>query len=80
MECDTLTHVTHPVRLLPTGSTARNPTTTKPLPSVDDIWAIAELETEEDAIIIAQNEIAYLDDMSLEGDTDDDVSDIREEV
>jgi hypothetical protein len=77
MECDTLTHVTHLVRLLPTGSKARNPTTTKPLPLVDDIWAIAKLETEEDAIITAQNKNGYLDDMSLEGDTDDGVSDIR---
>jgi hypothetical protein len=38
---------------------------TEPLPSVNDIAAIAKLETQEDAIIIAQNKIAYLDDMSL---------------
>jgi hypothetical protein len=46
----------------------------------NNIAAIAKLETQEDAIIIAQNEIAYLDDMSLEGDTDDNVSNIREVV
>jgi hypothetical protein len=33
-----------------------------------------ELETKEGAIIIAQDEIACLDDMSLEGDIPDDVS------
>jgi hypothetical protein len=53
---------------------ARNPTVREPLPSVDNIVAIAKLETEEDAIIIAQNEIACLDDMSLEGDLPDNVS------
>jgi hypothetical protein len=73
-ECNTDPHVTH------TGSTSGNRTGTEPLPSVNDIMAIAQLETQEDAIIIAQNEIAYLDDMSLEGDTNDDVSDIREVV
>ena len=48
------------------------------LPSVDDIAAIAELDTDENAIIIAQAEIDYLDDLSLEGDIPDDVSDIEE--
>jgi hypothetical protein len=51
---------------------------TKPLPSVEDILAIAPLETEEDAIIIGQDEIAYPDDLSLEGDIPDDMSDIVE--
>jgi hypothetical protein len=41
---------------------------------VDDIAAVTKLETEEDAIIIAQDEITYLDDLSLEGDIADDVS------
>jgi hypothetical protein len=40
--------------------------------------AIAESETMEDAILIARQEFDYLDDMSLEGDIPDDVSDIRE--
>ncbi len=48
------------------------------LHSVDDILAIAELETPADAIMMAQDEIACLDDMSLEGDIPDDVSDIEE--
>jgi hypothetical protein len=37
------------------------------MPLVDDIAAIAKLETEEDAIFIAQDEIGYLDYLSLEG-------------
>jgi hypothetical protein len=45
---------------------------------VDDIVPISELETEEDAIIIVQDEITYLDDLSLEGDIPDNVSDIIE--
>jgi hypothetical protein len=52
----------------------------EPLPSVDGIAAIAELETEEDAIIIAQNKIACLDDMSLEGDLPDNISDNRDNL
>jgi hypothetical protein len=79
-ECDADPHVTHLVDLVHTGSIAGNHMGTEPLPLVNDIAAIAKLETEEDAIIIAQNKIAYLDDMSLEGDTDDDVSDIREVI
>jgi hypothetical protein len=63
------------VIFLRTGSTPRNPTRTQPLPSVDDIAAIAEIEGVEDAICIAQEEIACLDDMSLEGDLPDNVSD-----
>jgi hypothetical protein len=49
-----------------------------PLPSADDITAIAELEKEAGAIIIAQDEIACLDNMSLEGDIPGDISDIVE--
>jgi hypothetical protein len=75
MVCDTFAHETHPVVLLHTGPTARNLTRTKPLPLVDNICVIAEIETEEDAIIIAQNKIACLGDMSLEGDLPDNVSD-----
>jgi hypothetical protein len=46
--------------------------------SVEHIAAISELETTRDAILIAQDEIGYLDDLSLEGDIPDDVSDIEE--
>jgi hypothetical protein len=74
---DTVPHVTHLVGLLHSNSTAGNPTTTELLHSVDDIAAIAELESQEDAIIIAQDEIDYLDNLSLEGDIPDDVSDIE---
>ncbi len=42
--------------------------------------AIAELETKEDAIMMAQDEIACLDDMSLEGDIPDNLSDTRENL
>jgi hypothetical protein len=41
---------------------------TQAMPLVDDIVAITKLETQGDAIIIVQDEIAYLDDLSLEGD------------
>jgi hypothetical protein len=33
---------------------------------VDDIAVIAKLETDEDAIFIAQDEITYLDELSLD--------------
>jgi hypothetical protein len=56
-------------------STGGNPTRGEPLPSVDDICAIAENMSEENAIFIAQTEIDCLDDLSLEGDIPDDVSD-----
>jgi hypothetical protein len=42
---------------------------------VDDIREIAESELEEDAILMARNEITCLDDLSLEGDVPDDMSD-----
>jgi hypothetical protein len=48
------------------------------LPSVDNIVAIAKLETHEDAIMMARDEIACLNDMSLEGDIPDNVSDSGE--
>jgi hypothetical protein len=42
---------------------------------VDDIAAIAENDLDENAFIIAQTEIACLDDLSLEGDIPEDVLD-----
>jgi hypothetical protein len=52
--------------------------TTEHLPSMDRIAAITKLETPEDAIMMAQDEIACLDDKSLEGDIPNNVLDIRE--
>jgi hypothetical protein len=75
MVCNTITHVTHLVGLLHTGSTSGNPNRKEPLPSVDNIAVIAELGTPEDAIMMAQDEIACLDNMSLEGDLPDNISD-----
>ncbi len=49
--------------------------TIDPLPSVDCIADIAENESEQNAIYIAQTEIDCLDDLSLEGDIPEDVSD-----
>jgi hypothetical protein len=66
------------VALLHKDSTEGNPTATRPVPSVDSIAAIAEFQKPEDAIIIAQLELEYLDNLSLEGDIPDDVSDIGE--
>ncbi len=77
--CDTFTHETHLEGSLLTGSTAGNPTRMEPLPSVDNIAAIAELGTVEGAtIMMAQDEIDCLDSMSLKGDLPDNVSDIGE--
>ena len=70
--------MTKPVAHLRTACTERNLRTTLPLHSLSDIATIVELETKEGAIIIAQDEIACLDDMSLEGDIPDDVLDIRD--
>ncbi len=50
------------------------------LPSVDDIAEIAENETEENAILIARAEISCLDDLSIEGDIPEDVSDIEYKI
>ena len=47
------------------------------VPSVHDIEEIHDLLTREDAISMARDEITYLDDMSLDGDIPDDVSDIE---
>ena len=76
--CDTWTHATHLVHLLHTASTVGNRTASQALPSVDNLAAIAELDTEENAISIAQAEINYLNDLSLEGDIPDGISDIVE--
>jgi hypothetical protein len=43
---------------------------------VTDISDIAENESKDNAIFIAHTEIDWLDDLSLEGDVPDDVSDI----
>jgi hypothetical protein len=75
---DTEPQVTHLVPVLLTGCTAGNPTTTLAMPSVDGIGAIAEVLTEGDAIVIAQAKIEYLDELSIEGDIPDNVSDIEE--
>jgi hypothetical protein len=69
------THVTHLVHVVHAVCTEGNPSRPKPLPSVDDIREIAESELEEDAILMARNEITCLDDLSLEGDVPDDMSD-----
>jgi hypothetical protein len=50
------------------------------LPSVDDIAEIAENETEENAILIAQTEINCLDDLSIQGDIAEDVSDMENKI
>jgi hypothetical protein len=52
-----------------------NPKCNEPLPSVDDITAIAENVTMENAIFIAQTEIACLDNLSLDRDIPNNVSD-----
>jgi hypothetical protein len=44
------------------------------LPSVDNIAKIAENETEENAILIIQTEISCLDNLSIEGDILEDVT------
>jgi hypothetical protein len=45
------------------------------VPSVDDIKEIADFLVHGDAIMMARDEIACLDDMSLDGDLPDDISD-----
>jgi hypothetical protein len=50
------------------------------LPSVDGIAKIAENETEENAILIVQTEISCLDDLSIEGDIPEDISDTEYEI
>jgi hypothetical protein len=58
----------------------RNPSRHGPLPSVDDIAEIAENETEENAILIAQTEISCLDDLAIKGDIPEDISDTEYEI
>ncbi len=53
----------------------RNQAVRDPVPSVDDIARIAENVSEENAIFIAKTEIGYLDELSLDGDIPEDVSD-----
>jgi hypothetical protein len=62
-----------------TRSTAGNPSTIRPLPSISDIAEVHELSGREDAIIIAKSKIVCLDDISLEDDVPDDVSDSAED-
>ncbi len=66
---------TNLVRLLRERSTERNPINMEPLPSVRDIANVLQLSSPEDAILIARTEILSLDDISLDGDIPDDVSD-----
>lgn len=77
--CDIVPHVTNLVVLLHTTSTAGNPTLREPLISIGDIAAIAEFATPADAILMARDEIGYLDDLSLDGDMPDGVCDIGED-
>jgi hypothetical protein len=63
-----------PGTLSTAGCTGGNPKGLGPLPSVDDIAAIAENITMENAISIAQREIECLEELSLEGDVPDDMS------
>jgi hypothetical protein len=58
----------------------RNPSRDDPLPSVDDIAEIAENETEENAILIAQTEISCLLDLSIEGEIPEDISNTESEI
>ncbi len=53
---------------------AGNPTAKQPLALVDGIAAVVAWSSGEDAIFIVQDE-ACLDDMSLEGDIPDNISD-----
>jgi hypothetical protein len=51
------------------------------LPSISNITEVYKNSCEEDAIIIAQSEIAYLDDISLgEGDIPENISDIADKA
>jgi hypothetical protein len=70
---DIKTHVTHPVEFV-LHNYRWESKINQPLPSVDDIAAIAKNATMENAIFIAQTEISCLDDLSLDGDIPDDVS------
>ena len=69
-------HVNSPGTVSTQIGKERNSIRHDPLPSVNDILDIAENESKENAIFIAQTEINWLDDLSLEGDVPDDISDI----
>jgi hypothetical protein len=56
-------------------STGRNLNTIEPLPSLDDIAVIGKSHLDENAILIAQTEIACLDNLSLDGDIPDNILD-----
>jgi hypothetical protein len=58
----------------------QNPSRHDPLPSVDGIAEIAENETEENAILIAQTEISCLDNLSIEGNIPEDISNTEYEI
>jgi hypothetical protein len=49
------------------------------LPSIGDIADVIANSCSEDAIIIAKSETTLLDDISLEGDVPDDISDSGED-
>jgi hypothetical protein len=50
------------------------------LTSISDIANVCWNESQQDAILIAQSEIACLDDISLDDDIPDDISDSAEDV
>ncbi len=73
--CDIEAHVNSPGTVSTGVRKKRNSTPHDPLPSVNDIAKITENELEDNTIFIAQTEINCLDDLSLDGDVPDDVSD-----
>jgi hypothetical protein len=58
---------------------AGNPGTKQPFPSISNITKVCNNLSEQDAIIIAQSEMACLDDISLNGDISNDISDTAED-
>ena len=72
--CDIGTHKNSTITLSTPDSVGGNRNRINPLPSVEDIEAVAQNETMENAIFIAQTEIAMIDELSLEGDLPDDIS------
>jgi hypothetical protein len=54
--------------------------TIKPLPSISDIAQVCKNACEEDAIIIAQSERACLDELGLDGQVPDDISETSEDL
>jgi hypothetical protein len=63
-----------------TRSTAGNPSTIQPLPSISDIAKVCQMTCEEDAIIIPQSKIASLDHLSLEGNVPNNISKTSEDL